>query len=42
MVGFGCPPRQDRPRIVDAERFKAEEEFWTNWDDANRKAEADD
>lgn len=33
---------QDRPRIIDAERFKAEEQFWTNWDDANRKAEADD
>ena len=33
---------QDRPRIVDAERYKAEEEFWVNWDDANRKAEADD
>jgi hypothetical protein len=33
---------QDRPRIVDAERFRAEEQFWTDWDDANRRAEADD
>jgi hypothetical protein len=31
---------QDRPRIVDPERFRAEEQFWANWDDANRKAEA--
>lgn len=22
--------------------FRAEEQFWSNWDDANRKAEADD
>jgi hypothetical protein len=33
---------QDRPRIVDAERFRAEEQFWANWDDANRNAERDD
>jgi hypothetical protein len=33
---------QDRPRVVDADRFRAEERFWSNWDDANRKAEADD
>lgn len=33
---------QDRPRIVDAERVQAEEQFWADWDDANRKAEADE
>lgn len=32
---------QDRPRVVDAERFRAEEQFWANWDEANRKAHAD-
>lgn len=32
---------QDRPRIVDADRVKAEEQFWANWDGANRKAEAE-
>ena len=33
---------QDRPRIVDAERFQAEEQFWADWDDANRKVDTDD
>ena len=33
---------QDRPRIVDAERFRAEDQFWADWDDAKRKAHADD
>jgi hypothetical protein len=31
---------QDRPRIVDAERIRDEEQFWANWDAANREAEA--
>jgi hypothetical protein len=33
---------QDRPRIVDAQRFTAEEQFWTDWDQANREAKADE
>lgn len=33
---------QDRPRIIDAGRFKAEEQFWVEWDEANRQAESDE
>jgi len=32
---------QDRPRVVDADRVKAEEQFWAHWDKANRQAEAE-